>query len=276
MLNKQSTREIRGLNQSIAIPVLGLGVYQSQPGKETYRAVRKALELGYRHIDTAALYNNEKDVGKAIRDSGIPREHIFVTTKLWNSDHGPLARKAFEKSLRNLKLDYVDLYLIHWPVPDLRLQSWETLVALQAEGKSHAIGVSNYALQHLQELLSRSNHVPAVNQVELSPFLNHVDLRRFCRERQIQIQAYSPLTRGTRLQDPRLQKVAARHHKSAAQVLIRWSLEQELICLPKSVHPERLSQNLNVFDFALSPEDYVLLDGLNEDLHTCWDPTHAP
>lgn len=276
MLTPRSTLSLRGLEQPVDIPVLGLGVYQSQPGKETYRAVRSALELGYRHIDTAALYNNEKDVGKAIRDSGIPREEIFVTTKLWNSDHGARARKAFEKSLRYLKLEYIDLYLIHWPVPELRLQSWESLVQLQAEGKCRSIGVSNYAVHHLQELLHHSETVPAVNQVELSPFLQHQELRAFCRERQIHIQAYSPLTRGLRLNDPRLLKLARRHDKSSAQILIRWSLEQGLITLPKSVHPERQAQNLNVFDFELSPQALSTLNGLNENLHTCWDPTHAP
>lgn len=269
------------LNNGVQIPVLGLGVYQSQPGEETYRAVYSALELGYRHIDTAALYGNEADVGRAIRDAmhnlGLKRSEIFVTTKLWNDDQGPRRTpQAFEKSLKNLGLEYIDLYLIHWPVHSLRNFSWKEMEKLYQQGRSRAIGVSNYMPQHLRELLKIAEVPPAVNQVEFSPYLYQRELLAFCQEHQIQLEAYSPLTRGTRLQDPRLRSYAAKYHKSPAQILIRWCLQHGVVCLPKSVHSERIRENAEVFDFQLSSRDLEALDGHNENLHTCWDPTYAP
>ncbi len=265
------------LNKGPEIPVLGLGVYQSPPGRITQRAVGYALGMGYRLIDTAAAYGNERDVGVAIRGSGIPREEVFITTKLWNSDHGyDPALEACDESLRALGLDYLDLYLIHWPVQALRVETWEAMAALLKEGKCRAIGVSNNTIRHLKELLATSDIVPAVNQVEFSPFLYQRDLLEFCRREGIQLEAYSPLTRGLRLKHPTVVALAARHHKTPAQVLIRWGLQHDLVVIPKSVREERIRENSQVFDFTLSPEDMGKLDSLDEGLHTCWDPTHTP
>ncbi|HXG50001.1 MAG TPA: aldo/keto reductase [candidate division Zixibacteria bacterium] len=269
------------LNDGHSIPRLGLGVWQIRAGRSCEAAVLAALEAGYRHIDTASFYGNEESVGSAVRKSGIPREQIFVTTKLWNSDHGNPER-AFDASLRRLGLDYVDLYLIHYPVRERR-QSWRVLERLREKGKARSIGVSNFTARHLTELLAGSTTVPAVNQVELHPYLYQKELIDFCRERKIAVEAYSPLTHGERLNDPRLAAVAARYSsgrsgktKSPAQVLIRWALQHDLVVIPKSAERERIFENADVFDFEISPEDMRLLDGLNENLRTCWDPTHAP
>lgn len=257
------------------MPVLGLGVYQSRPGKTTYDAVKTAIEIGYRHVDTAALYANEADVGRAIRDSGVARKDLFVTTKLWNDDHGyDEALAAFDRSFEELGLDYVDLYLIHWPVPRLRLESWKALREIRDSGRVRSIGVSNYTIRHLKELEDRLGDVPSVNQVEFSPFLYQRRLLEYCEQKGIVLQAYSPLTRGKRLKDERLVRVAEAHGKTPAQILIRWCLEKGLVPLPKSTHRERLVENADVFDFALTEADLAVLDSLNEDLHVSWDPTH--
>ncbi len=265
------------LSNQVNMPILGLGVYQSQPGKETQAAVEAALEMGYRHIDTASLYGNEEDVAYAIQATGIKRETIFVTTKLWNSDQGMKpALKAFDKSLKNLNLDYLDLYLIHWPVHGLRHDSWKAFEKLYQQGLCKAIGVSNYTQRHLTELLSTCDTKPMVNQVEFSPFLYQQDLLAFCQQNRIQLQAYSPLTRGQKLQDPRVLSIAAAHGKSSAQILIRWCIQHQVVCLPKSVQKDRIFANSQVFDFELSPTQMAELDACNEFLHTCWDPSNAP
>jgi diketogulonate reductase-like aldo/keto reductase len=271
------------LNDGNTIPRLGLGVWQVRAGKSCETAVRAALEVGYRHIDTASAYGNEESVGAAIRASGIPREQIFVTTKLWNTDHRD-AERALDKSLGRLKMDYVDLYLIHYPVPQRR-QSWPVLEKLRIAGKARSIGVSNFTVKHLSELLAGGGAVPAVNQVEFHPYLYQQDLLAFCRANAIALEAYSPLTHGLRLKDPKLVALAkkfpaaghtASETKSPAQILIRWALQHELIVLPKSTRPERIAENADVFDFEIGPEDMRRLDSFNEDLRTCWDPTHAP
>ena len=287
------------LNDSHLIPQLGLGVWQTRAGATCEAAVLAALEAGYRHIDTAAMYGNEESVGAAIRMSGIPRENIFVTTKLWNSDHGNPAR-ALETSLRRLKLDYVDLYLIHYPVRERR-QSWRALEALRAEGKARSIGVSNFTIRHLTELLAETKTVPAVNQVEFHPYLYQRDVLDFCAGEGIVIEAYSPLTKGVRLKDPKLVAVARKYSrvepqqatpwsrlplldrlsrvsetKSPAQILIRWALQHGLVVIPKSANRRRILENADVFDFEISAEDMEILDRFNENLRTCWDPTNAP
>jgi len=261
--------------------------------------VLAALEAGYRHIDTAAMYGNEESVGAAIRMSGIPRENIFVTTKLWNSDHGNPAR-ALDTSLRKLKLDYVDLYLIHYPVRERR-QSWLALEALRAEGKARSIGVSNFTIRHLRELLAETKTVPAVNQVEFHPYLYQRDLLDFCAGEGIVVEAYSPLTKGARLNDPKLVAVAKKYSqtgsqpahsssrlplldrlsrrseaKSTAQILIRWALQHGLVVIPKSANRRRIFEDADIFDFEITAEDMELLDRFNETLRTCWDPTNAP
>ena len=265
------------LNNGVEMPLLGLGTFQMGPGQQTREAVLAALKLGYRLIDTAALYENEADVGEAVRRSGIRRDEIFITTKLWNTDHGyERAIAACEKSLKLLGLPQVDLYLIHWPVQKVRADSWRALQTLLHQGKCRAIGVSNYMLPHMTELLATTTTVPAVDQVEFSPFLYHRELLEFCRSKNIQLESYSPLTKGTRLDDPRLAAVAARHGRSTAQILIRWTLQHGVVAIPKAVHPRHLSENAAVFDFELSPSDMKALDSLNEELHTGWDPTRMP
>lgn len=265
------------LNNGVEMPRLGLGVYQTPPGKTTEKAVAAALDHGYRHIDTAKIYGNEHSVGKAIRRSEVPREEIFVTTKLWNSDHGyDRTIAACRESLKNLGLEYVDLYLIHWPVEGLRADSWRALETLHEEGLCRSIGVSNYTIRHLEELLGECSVVPAANQVELSPFLRQEKLLAFCRGQGIQVQAYSPLTKGRRLGDRVLKTIADRHGVSPAQVLIRWALQHDLVVLPKSENPKRIRENGSVYGFALSVEEMQELDGLHEGLRTSWDPTHQP
>jgi diketogulonate reductase-like aldo/keto reductase len=259
------------------IPILGLGVYQTGPGSGTRDAVNWALEAGYRHIDTAAFYGNEREVGEAIRASGVPRDDIFVTTKLWNSDHGfDRAMRAFDVSIGKLDLDYVDLYLVHWPVEGLRFESWRALEGLLDEGRTKAIGVSNYTVRHLAELISKCNKPPAVNQVEFHPFLYQHDLLQFCRSNDVCLEAYSPLTKGYKLGDERLVSLAEQYGRSAAQILIRWAIQHDVVVIPKSADRIRIEENAAVFGFEISGEDMTYLDGLNENLHITWDPTDAP
>lgn len=272
------------LNDGHLIPQLGLGVWQARAGKTCEAAVLAALEAGYRHIDTAAFYGNEESVGAAVRTSGIPRDEIFVTTKLWNSDHGN-PEGALDTSLRKLRMDYVDLYLIHYPVRERR-RSWRVLETLRAKGKTRSIGVSNFTIAHLTELLDGSQTAPAVNQVEFHPYLYQRDLLDFCQAKGIVIEAYSPLTHGERLNDRKLVAVAKRYStaeaqsagasKSTAQILIRWALQHGLVVIPKSARRERIFENAEVFDFEITAEDMQLLDSFNEDLRTCWDPTGTP
>lgn len=257
------------LNNGVEIPRLGLGVYQSPTGETTLRAVRYALKIGYRHIDTAWLYGNEGDVGRAVLESGIPREEVFITTKVWNSDQGyDSTLKACERSLRRLRLSYVDLYLIHWPVEGMGKDTWRAMIQLSKEGKARAIGVSNYEIFHLQDILENFDVVPSVNQVEFHPFLYQEELLQFCRNNNIQLEAYSPLTRGEKLNHPTPIRLAKKYGKTSAQILIRWSLQHDLVVIPKSIHENRIKENSEVFDFQLGEEDMKLLNSLNEDLHT--------
>ena len=287
------------LNDGRTIPQLGLGVWRIPAGRKCERAVLAAIEAGYRHIDTASFYGNEESVGAAMRASGIAREEIFVTTKLWNSDHGNPER-ALANSLRKLKLDYVDLYLIHYPVPQ-RLRSWSAFENFQQQGKARSIGVSNFTIRHLAELLAETDTTPAVNQVEFHPYLYQRELLEFCVARGIVVEAYCPLTQGERLRDRKLVAVAQKYSKtplspsgrttklpflsaashgdgtrSTAQILIRWAIEHDLVVIPKSADPLRIRENAQVFDFSISDEDMQILNGFNENLRTCWDPTDAP
>ena len=265
------------LNSGAEMPIFGLGTFQARSGKETRDAVLGALQIGYRHIDTASIYGNEEDVGAAIKESGIPREEVFVTTKLWNSDHGyDSAPATFEGSRRRLGLSYVDLYLIHWPVQDLRNETWRALETLLEEEKCRAIGVSNYMTWHLEELLENSSTVPAVNQVEFSPYLYQKDLLKFCRKSNIQLEAYSPLTKGRKLDDPKLVALASKYSKSPAQILIRWALQHQMVVIPKSSVRERIVENAGVFDFGISTEDMRSLDLFDQGLRTSWNPSTAP
>ncbi len=265
------------LNNGVEMPLLGLGVYQSPAGRITQDAVKFALKTGYRHIDTARIYNNEADVGKAVRESGVPREEVFITTKLWNSDQGyESALQAFESSLRRLGLNYLDLYLIHFPVPGVRNESWKAMEALLKQGKCKAVGVSNFTIPHLEELLKTTDTIPAVNQVEFSPFLYQRELLNYCHEKRIQLEAYSPLTRGEKLGHPKIKALVAKYSKTPAQILIRWSLQHGLVVIPKSVREERIRENSQVFDFNLTDQDMMVLDSLNENMRVNWDPTNIP
>jgi diketogulonate reductase-like aldo/keto reductase len=262
------------LNDGRAIPQLGLGVFQLLPGATTRRAVAAALEVGYRHVDTAAGYRNESDVGDAIRASGLEPESIWVTTKLANRDQGAsTARRAFEASLERLGLDRIDLYLLHWP-HERRLDSWRVLEQLHAEGLARSIGVSNFLVRHLDELLAHASVPPSVNQIELSPFLYHTraDTLQRCEEAGIAVEAYSPLTKGRRLSDQTIGRVAAEVDRTPAQVLIRWSLQKGFIVIPRSSRPARIAENAAVFDFALDGAQVAALDELDEGLTSGWDP----
>ena len=265
------------LNNGVGIPALGLGVFQAEPGEETHDAVLHALETGYRHIDTARVYRNEHAVGDALRESGVPRSEVFVTTKLWNGDHGfEKALAACDASLNRLGLDFVDLYLVHWPVEDLRGESWRALEQLYDEGKCRAIGVSNYTVRHLEELLAGCSIVPAVNQVEFSPYTFQAELLDYCRGHSIQLEAYSPLTKGLKLDDPYLNKIAASYSRTPAQLLLRWCLDLQVVPLPKSVTSARIEENARVFDFEIAAEDMHRLNSLDENLRTGWVPTDSP
>jgi diketogulonate reductase-like aldo/keto reductase len=263
----------------VEMPALGLGVYRIAPGAATRRAVGAALAAGYRHIDTAAMYGNEAGVGEAVRRSGISRSDVFVTTKLWNTDHGfDAALRAFDASLSRLGLDYVDLYLVHWPVPGLRGETWRAMQRILSDGGARAIGVSNFMPHHLAELLADADIAPAVNQIELSPF--NFGSRRalvdLCNEKAIVVEAYSPLTKGRRLRDPALRRIGDAHGKTPAQVLIRWALEHRFAAIPKSTHEARIVENADVFDFTLTPDERAELDAMDEGLATGWDPSSAP
>ena len=265
------------LRNGVTIPRFGLGVFRAGDRGATREAVRIALETGYRHIDTARIYRNEQEVGEAIRESGIPRDQIFVTTKLWNDDHGyDQALRAFDKSLRSLGLETVDLYLVHWPVPGKRVETWKAMESLLGTKRCRAIGVSNYTIRHLDELLARASEPPSVNQVELHPFLQQRDLVARCRNEGIAVEAYSPLTKGTRLDDPSLLDVSRRLGKTVAQVLIRWSLEKDFVVIPKSSRRERIVENAAALDFTLDDESMHTLDALDEEHRTAWDPSGVP
>lgn len=259
------------------MPRLGLGVFRAGQGGGTQDAVIWALERGYRHVDTAHIYGNETDVGVALRASGVPREEVFITTKLWNADHGyEEALAACDASLEALGLDYVDLYLVHWPVTDLRLQSWRALEKALADGKTKAIGVSNYMPRHLEELKANSDVLPAVNQIELHPFCQQRDAVDWCREHDVVVQAYCPVIRGKRFDDRTIAGVVKETGKTPAQVLIRWSLQKGFVPLPKSSNQRRIDENASVFDFELTDAQMARLDELEQGMHIAWDPTDEP
>jgi diketogulonate reductase-like aldo/keto reductase len=254
------------LNNGVEMPVLGFGTWQLY-GAEAEEPVICALKNGYRLIDTATIYQNETEVGNAIKRSGIAREEIFITTKLWPAEQGyRSAIAACERSIKLLGLSYVDLYLIHWPVMKLLNETWKAMETLLREGKCRAIGVSNYMIQHPDYLFSYSSIIPAINQVEFNPYLNQKNLLEFCKTNRIQLESYCPLTRRMKLVDPKLVSIAAKYHKTTAQVLIRWALQKGLVTIPKSSREEKIRENIDVFDFYISPEYMNTLDSFNEDL----------
>jgi len=270
------------LNDGLKIPAIGLGVFKSVPGPETYNAVLTALKFGYRHIDTAALYRNESDVGRAIRDSGIPREDIWVTSKLWamecDRDGYEYGLKQAQESLRKLGT-YMDLYLIHSPHnPQQRVRMWLALEDLKRKGLARSIGVSNYGPHQLEELINspQTTVIPSVNQIEVNPFLLRNDIDRYCQAKGIVIQAWAPLAKATKLNHPLVSKIAASHGATSAQVMVRWSLQRGYNPLPKSVKTGRIFENANVFGFELSAADMQQLNGLDEHMALGWQPMNGP
>lgn len=254
------------LNDGRTIPQLGLGVWRT-PADVTAAVVRTAIEAGYRSIDTASAYRNEAGVGQGVRESGVPRDQIFVTTKLWNDDQGfDATLKAFDKSLSRLGVDKVDLYLIHWPAPSkgLYLDSWRALVRLREEGRAASVGVSNFKVEHLEKIIGETGVVPAVNQIELHPRFQQRTLREFHAAKGIATESWSPLGQGRVLDDPAIAAIAARHGKTPAQVVIRWHLDLGLIVIPKSVTPSRIVENFDVADFRLDAEDLAAIAALDD------------
>jgi diketogulonate reductase-like aldo/keto reductase len=261
------------LNNGVQIPVLGLGTFRSKLGEETYNAVRYALEAGYRHIDTAAVYGNEESVGEAIRDSKIPREQIFVTTKLWNEDmRRDNQQRAIETSLKKLGLSYVDLYLIHWPVKGKYVESWLELEKIYKKGLARAIGVSNFHIHHLEDVFKVCQIVPAVNQVECHPYLTQTKLADYCSEKGILFEPWSPLAAGKAIGDKTLAEIGAKYGKNTAQVILRWGLQRGFINIPKSTHRDRIVSNADIFGFSLSKEDMDRIFALNKNERVGADP----
>lgn len=257
---------------ALSMPRIGLGVFRASP-EDTYAAVRAALDAGYRHMDTAQVYRNEAAVGQAVRDSGLKPGEVFVTTKLWNDNQHPSRlQAAVARSIEALGLGAPSLLLLHWPVPGLRLGAWAALEELQAAGVLRGIGVSNFMVPHLEELLRHARVAPAVNQIEVHPFLQQRAVRAFCAAQGITVEAYSPLTKGLRLGHPVVQHIARAVNRSAAQVLLRWGLQHGLVVLPKSTRPERIRENLALDDFALDDAHMAALDALEENLVTGWNP----
>lgn len=261
------------LNNGVKMPWFGLGVYKTEPGQEVENAVRYAMEAGYRAVDTAKLYNNEEGVGKALRDSSIKREDIFVTTKVWNTDQGyENTLNAFEASRKRLGLDYLDLYLVHWPGTRLYRETWKALEKLYKDGHVRAIGVSNFNIHHIEDILQDCEFVPMVNQVEYHPRLTQADLIAYCKEHKIQMEAWSPLMRGKILDNAIVAKIAETHGKTPAQVVLRWDLHHGVVTIPKSVHRDRIQANADIFDFSLTSEEIAALDELNQDKRIGPDP----
>jgi 2,5-diketo-D-gluconate reductase A len=255
------------LNDGHTIPQLGFGVFQIPP-EETARAVERALEVGYRHVDTAQMYFNEKEVGEGIRASGLDRGDVFVTSKLSNASHRPAeAREAFDQTLSRLGSDYVDLFLIHWPLPMLYdgdfVSTWKSLEEFQQEGGARSIGVSNFEIDHLERLAAECEVVPAVNQIELHPYFQNADVRGYGEEHDIATQAWSPIAQGEVLDDPEIGEIAERLGRSPAQVVLRWHIQHGCIVFPKSTTPARIEENFALFDFQLEPEDVDRIDALD-------------
>jgi 2,5-diketo-D-gluconate reductase A len=263
------------LNNGVSMPRLGFGVFQV-PNDETEAAVATALEVGYRGIDTAKIYGNEEGVGAALAKSGIPRNELFVTTKLWNSDHGyDSVMRAFDDSLRRLRLDQLDLYLIHWPTPrrDRFVETWRAFEKLLADGGTRAIGVSNFQPAHLRRVIDETGTVPAVNQIELHPYLTQTEPRAFDAEHGIATEAWSPLAKGgDLLKEPLVTSLASKYDRTAAQVVLRWHLQLGNIVIPKSVTPSRVRENFEIFDFELADDDVAALSGLDRGLRTGPNP----
>jgi len=269
-MNKLRNREITDvygcftLNNGVEMPYLGLGVYDCRDGREVIDAVTWALEAGYRHIDTAALYGNERGVGKAVRAFGIPREEVFVVSKVWNDDQGyEKTLRAFDVSMEKLNLDYLDLYLIHWPVGGKYQDTWKAMEKLYGEGRIRAIGISNFLERHIEELLKTAEIVPMVNQMEFHPYIVQQPLLDYCHAKGIQYEGWSPFMRGKIFKIELFRILAEKYKKSIAQVVLRWNLQKGVVVIPKSVREDRIKANADIFDFQISPEDMASIDRLD-------------
>lgn len=264
-----SIKDTTTLHNGVKMPWLGFGVYKVDEGQQIEESIQTAFEVGYRSIDTAAFYQNEVGVGKAVRNSGIAREEIFVTTKVQNPDQGyESTLRAFDESYKKLGLDYIDLYLIHWAVPGKYLDTWRALEKLYKDGLVRAIGVSNFQIHHLEDVFSICEVKPMVNQVEYHPLLTQEPLLGFCKEQQIQLEAWSPLARGQILGHPTLVDIAEKYQKSTAQLVLRWDLQNGVVTIPKSVTAKRIKDNADIFNFELSLDDMRRISGLNEEMRT--------
>lgn len=260
------------LNNGIIMPLLGLGVYDLYQ-KEAEQAVETAIEIGYRLIDTASMYENEKEIGNALKNVGVKREDLFITTKLNNTDHGyEQALKAFDESLQKLDQDYVDLYLIHWPIKEGRKDSWRALEKIYSEGRAKAIGVANYTLPFLNELSTYSNITPALNQIEFTPWLFQEQELTYCKSHGIQLQSYSPITRGQKFNDARLKTICDKYQKTPAQIILNWNLQLGVSTIPKSSKRERLQENFDATQFKLNEEDVQFMNTFNDGFRICDDP----
>lgn len=274
MKNLQSTTT---LHNGVQMPWFGIGVFKVEEGPELVNAVKFAIKHGYRSIDTAAIYNNEESVGQSIREgiqeSGIAREDLFVTSKVWNADLGYEATiAAYETSLKKLGLEYLDLYLVHWPVEGKYKEAWRALETLYKAGKIRAIGVSNFQVHHLQELMKDAEIMPMINQVEYHPRLTQKEVQAFCQEHGIQLGAWSPLMQGQLLDHPALQEIAAKYNKSIAQIILRWDLQNGVVTIPKSTKEHRIIENANIFNFELTKEDMEQINALNQNHRVGPDP----
>lgn len=267
MTTLSSIADTTTLHNGVEMPWLGLGVFKAREGGEVEQAIQWAAEAGYRAVDTATFYNNERGVGDGVRACGVPRAEMFVTTKLWNDDHGyDNALRACDTSLEKLGFDYVDLYLIHWPGESKFVETWKAFETLLDDGRARAIGVSNFQVHHLKELMAQTEVVPMVNQVEFHPHLVQQDLLAFCRDNRIQLEAWSPLKRAAVNEMPVVQQVAERHGKTPAQVTLRWDLQHGVATIPKSANRDRIRENAGIFDFALSEEEVAAIDALDRNV----------
>lgn len=261
----KSLQDTFTLHNGVKMPGFGLGVYKAADGEEVINAIKYAVNAGYRAVDTAALYFNEDGVGEAIKQCGLPREELFITTKVWNSDQGyESTLEAFEKSRRKLDVDYIDLYLIHWPVKEKYKETWRAMEELYRAGKVRAIGVSNFHQHHIEDLMTTAEIKPMVNQIELHPLLSQVELRDYCRSQDIVVTAWSPLGRAHLFEEPVLVKIAEKHNKSVAQVILRWHIQNEVMVIPKSAHEHRIIENGDIFDFELNRSDMEAINTLNK------------
>lgn len=276
-MTAKNLQDTTTLNNGVKMPWLGLGVFKVEEGPELVNAVKTAIKHGYRSIDTAAIYGNEEGVGKGIqkglKEAGISREDLFVTSKVWNEDLGyESTLAAYETSLKKLGLDYLDLYLIHWPVEGKYKDAWRALETLYKEGRVKAIGVSNFQVHHLEDLMKDAEIKPVINQVELHPRLTQKELKAFCQDNNIQLEAWSPLMQGQLLDNEVLKEIAAKHNKSVAQIIVRWDLQNGVMTIPKSTKEHRIVENVDLFDFELTQEELEVIDGLNQNHRVGPDP----